>query len=237
MATQPLPWDYRALVVKSARRSPDMLDLDTGGGELLASLPYRPGRTVATESYPPNVSVAARRLHPLSVSVIGVEGPPDNNVQTDETLGHLPFRNASFHLVVNRHASFLAKEVSRVLALGGKFITQQVGDQKYNDFHQHLGLPPRIPSSRPWALDLAKTQLEAANLEVRRSGMGDEVMSFKDIGAFAWYLKNVPWIVDGFSLLRHRMRLKELHSRIQEKGPLRVRQTRFYLEAVKENDS
>ena len=127
--------------------------------------------------------------------------------------------------------------MSRVLALGGKFITQQVRDQKYNDFHQHLGLPPRIPSSRPWALDLAKTQLEAANLEVRRSGMGDEVMSFKDIGAFAWYLKNVPWIVDGFSLLRHRMRLKELHSRIQEKGSLRVRQSRFYLEAVKENDS
>jgi SAM-dependent methyltransferase len=237
VATQPLPWDYRSLLVKSAHRSPDMLDLDTGGGELLAGLPYRPERTVATESYPPNVSVAAKRLHPLNVTVIKIEGPPDNNVQTDETKGHLPFRNDSFHLVVNRHASFLAEEVSRVLAPGGRFITQQVGEQRYNDFHQLLGLPPPTPSSRPWTLDLAKAQLEAANLQVRKSRIGNEVMSFKDIGAFAWYLKNVPWIVDGFSVLGHRTRLKELHLRIQKKGSLRVRQSRFYLEAVKENDS
>ncbi len=233
VATQPLPWDYRALLAESARGSPDMLDLDTGGGELLAGLPYRPERTVATESYPPNVHVAARRLHSLNVSVIKVEGPPDNNVQTDETKGHLPFRNDSFHLVVNRHASFLAKEVSRVLAHGGRFITQQVGEQRHNDFHQLLGLPPPAPSSRPWTLDLAKAQLEAANLQVTKSGIGIEIVSFKDIGAFAWYLKNIPWIVDGFSVFGHRTRLKELHLRIQKRGPLKVRQSRFWLEAVK----
>ena len=237
VATRPLPWDYPSLLVKSARRSPDMLDLDTGGGELLAGLPYRPERTVATESYPPNVFVAARRLHPLGVPVIEVEGAPDNNVQTDEVKGHLPFRNGTFHLVVNRHASFVAKEVSRILVPGGTFITQQVGEQRYNDFHQLLGMPPPAPSSRPWTLDLAKAQLEAADLHVKESAIGNEVMSFSDIGAFAWYLKNIPWIVDGFSVLGHRTRLKELHFRIQKRGLLRVRQSRFWLEAVRENDS
>ncbi len=76
VVTQPLPWDYPALVVKRARRSPDLLDLDTGGGELLAGLAFRPRRTMATESYPPNVPVAARRLRPLNVPVVKVEGPP-----------------------------------------------------------------------------------------------------------------------------------------------------------------
>src|SRR5712692_1038697 len=73
--TQPLPWNYPSLVAKRAHESPDLLDLDTGGGELLAGLAYRPQRTIATESYPPNVSVAARRLHPMNVQVVKVEGP------------------------------------------------------------------------------------------------------------------------------------------------------------------
>ncbi len=179
------------------------------------------------------MSVAAKRLHPLKVPVTKTEGPPDNNVQTDETKGHLPFRNGSFHLVVNRHASFLAKEVSRILVPGGRFITQQVGDQRYNDFHKLLGLPPPTPSSRPWTLDLAKAQLEAANFQVRKSGIGNEVMSFIDIGAFAWYLKNIPWIVDGFSIPMYRDRLRQLHSQIRKNGPLRVHQSRFWLESIK----
>ncbi len=235
VVTKPLPWDYRALALESARGSPDLLDLDTGGGEFLAGLTYRPDRTVATESYPPNVPVAARRLHRLNVSLVQVEGAPDNNVQTDKTRGHLPFQDGSFHLVVNRHASFVAAEVSRILAPGGYFVTQQVGQQRYHDFHQHLRISPPLLSSRPWTLDLAKAQLEAASLRVRESGLGEEVMSFNDVGAFAWYLKNVPWIIDGFSIPAHQARLKELHFQIQKKGPLRVRQSRFWLEAVRES--
>ncbi len=236
VVTQPLPWDYPALVVKRARRSPDLLDLDTGGGELLAGLAFRPRRTMATESYPPNVPVAARRLRPLNVPLVKVEGPPDNNVQTDDTKGHLPFRDGSFHLVVNRHASFVARDVWRILAPEGHFLTQQVGEQSYHDFHQLLGISPPPQSSRPWSLSLARAQLEAASLRVRESGNGDEVMSFIDIGAFAWYLKSIPWIVDDFSIPLYRNRLKELHFQIQKRGPLQVRQSRFWLEAVREGD-
>jgi SAM-dependent methyltransferase len=233
VVTEPLPWDYKSLVVKHARLSPNLLDLDTGGGELLASLAYRPGRTVATESYPPNVPIAARRLHPLNVNVVRAEGPADNNIQTDETIGHLPFRDGSFHLVVNRHASFVATDLWRILAPGGHFITQQVGEQKYYDFNELLKIPLPTPPSRSWNLVLAMAQLEAASLRVEEFGQGNEVMSFLDIGAFAWYLKSVPWIVDAFSISKHENRLKELHVQILEQGPLRVRQSRFWLDAVK----
>jgi hypothetical protein len=41
-----------------------MLDLQSGGGELLAGLPTLPPLMVATEGYTPNVAVAARRLRP-----------------------------------------------------------------------------------------------------------------------------------------------------------------------------
>lgn len=233
MVTSPLPWDYDAQVVKHARQSPDLLDLDTGGGEWLAAIPYRPNWTVATESYPPNVPIAARRLHPLGISVLRVEGAPDNNVQrVPESRGQLPFRSSSLHLIINRHGSFVAAEVSRILARAGHFITQQVGEQGYGDFYQLLKLPIPAPSSRPWCLSLAKAQVEAAGLRVSGSGEGDGVVSFTDVGAFAWYLKAIPWTVQGFSIHAFRRRLKDLHSRIQKSGPLQVRQSRFWLEAV-----
>jgi SAM-dependent methyltransferase len=231
---QPLSWSYPRIVLRHARGSPDMLDLGTGGGELLASLTYRPPMTVATEAYPPNVSVAARRLHPLNVTVVAVGGESDNNHQRGRIKGKLPFKHGSFHLVINRHESYVASEIARILATGGCFITQQVGKQRFHDFHRLLGaFPPPIPR-REWTLELAKAQLRAANLRVTDSAKGIEVHSFKDVGAFAWYLKAIPWIVNGFSMRRYRSRLKELHLKCEREGQLKVRLNRFWLKAVKE---
>ncbi len=229
-----MPWNYDELVLKRARQSPDLLDLDTGGGEWLASLSYRPDLTVATESYPPNVSVAAHRLHPLNVNVVQIEGAPDNNAQrVPETRGQLPFRDGSIHLVVNRHASFVAAEVSRILAPAGLFITQQFEGPTDDDFYRILGLPSPPPTRRKWNLSLATSQVEAAGLRVTGSGEADLVTSFADIGALAWYLKAIPWTVPGFTIPRFRDRLKELHSQVIGTGPLRVRQSQFWLEACK----
>lgn len=112
LETGQLPWDYDSLVLRRARESPDLLDLGTGGGEWLARLPYRPPRTVATEAWEPNVAAAGARLGPLGVTVVSVEGAPDNAEQeAGEPRVRLPFPAASFHLVAARHESFVATEV------------------------------------------------------------------------------------------------------------------------------
>lgn len=124
MATKPLPWDFTHLVAERARSVHDMLDMGTGGGEWLADLPVHPPHTVATEAWAPNVPVARERLRPLGVDVVQVEGAPDNNLQaSDEAGGDLPFEPESFDLITNRHESFLATEVARVLRSGGIFLT------------------------------------------------------------------------------------------------------------------
>ncbi len=77
---------------------------------------------MATEAWEPNVDVAGARLRPLGVTVVSVEAAPDNVDQTpDERRGRLPFPSESFDLVVNRHESFVAGEVARVLRPGGRF--------------------------------------------------------------------------------------------------------------------
>jgi SAM-dependent methyltransferase len=62
--------------------------------------------------------------------------------------GRLPFRDGSLDLICNRHESFLALEVSRVLAPGGTFVTQQVDYHDNDDLARILGMEtPEEPDS------------------------------------------------------------------------------------------
>ena len=229
----PLPWDFTATVERHTRSAPDLLDLGTGGGEWLASLTQRPARTVATETWPPNVDVAGRRLRPLGITVVRTDPAPDNVDQAeDETRGRLPFPDDSFALATSRHTSFVAGEVARVLDFDGAFLTQQVGGA-YDDFYSALDLPPPPPPARSWDLGLAEQQLTRAGLQVVDSGEGTEITSFADVGAFVWYLKMIPWTVENFSVAAHRPALERLHERIVCDGPLRVRLPAFWLKAIK----
>jgi len=62
-------WEFSKLLRTYIQRSSSMLDLGTGGGEILLSLAPLPPETAATEAYPPNVPIARRRLAPLGVRV------------------------------------------------------------------------------------------------------------------------------------------------------------------------
>lgn len=230
------PWDFTQIVARHARSAEDLLDIGTGGGEWLASLARRPARTVATESWPPNVEIAGRRLRVLGVTVVASEPAPDNVDQSDdEPRGKLPFPTESFALVTSRHESFVPSEIARVLVDGGVFLTQQVGGD-YGDFYDVLELPHPPAPARRWDLALASSQLAHAGLHVVDSGEGTEVTSFADVGAFVWYLKMIPWTVEGFSVDTHRRALERLHKRIAEDGPLRVTLPAFWLKATKTID-
>jgi SAM-dependent methyltransferase len=114
MTSSPGAWSYASIILPLVRTAQALLDMGTGGGEFLASLQPLPSRTVATEGYPPNILVARNRLEPLGVTVWPV-GDDDR----------LPLDDASFDLVINRHESYDAREVLRVLRPGGTFVTQQ----------------------------------------------------------------------------------------------------------------
>jgi len=228
----PPPWDFEGIVAQYARRSPDMLDMGTGGGEWLAALPHRPPRTVATEAWPPNVPVAKRRLNALGIEVVQVDGAPDNNSPGAEaSSARLPFPDESFRLVSNRHESFVAREVARILAPEGHFVTQQMGDGTYRDVRELLGAP--TGEEVPFTVSMAAAQLEHAGLSIEMSSVGRETNIFADVGALTWYLKMIPWEVPDFTVERYRDRLAELHARIASDGPIAIHEPCFWLAAQK----
>ena len=92
-ATQERPtWGYSRLVAERMASATAALDIQTGGGEVLARLPQLPAVLAATESWPPNLALARRKLEELGVTVVEV---------TDDAV--LPFPASSFDLMVSRH--------------------------------------------------------------------------------------------------------------------------------------
>ena len=225
-----LPWSYRGEVTRRAAATGTMLDMGTGGGERLSKLSPRPQLTVATEAWPPNVAVAAARLRPAGIPVVQDEGAADNISRDREDRGRLPFGDGVFGLVANRHEAFRAAEVSRVLAPGGTFITQQVDFHSYDDLCKLVGLDvPQQPDS--W-LPLARQQVTDAGLAVQTAVCGEERREFHDVAAVVYYLRVVGWAIPQFSLEACAPQLRTAHD-TPAMWPVPVRQRRFLLVATK----
>jgi len=217
-----IAWDYRQIVFERSREVEALLDMGTGGGEFLATLVPLPPRTWATEGYPPNVSVAQKRLAPLGVGVVPVTG--------EEEL--LPFSDEAFDLVINRHEAFDAAELWRILKPGASFITQQVGGQ------YALGLNERLQDQvdyayTDWSLERALSQLQGAGLQIREARQEFPHLQFFDIGAVVYYLKVCPWQIADFSVERYHERLLALHRHIQATGALKISGHYFFIEATR----
>lgn len=221
-------WDFAAIVAAHVKHSPDLLDIDTGGGEWLGRLSARPARTVAIEAWPPNVGLARTQLAPLGVEVIGVLPIPMNSEQDGPPAErYLPFEDGSFHLISCRHGSYYPSELARVLVPGGIFLTQQVGSGASDGYYRLLGEEPPVSAS-PWNLEAATGQLRAVDFEIVEAREGFEEVIFADVGALAWYLQNLPFVCPGFSIADARSRLACLHDLGE---PLRVRLPSFWLKA------
>ena len=223
------PWDYREIVSGQLSTEGSLLDLGTGGGELLSSLRPLPRRTYATEGYPPNVPVAKRRLEPLGVEVIQTYGEDNSRVPQR---GSIPFRNESIGLVIDRHESFVASEVFRVLKPSGKFVTQQVGSSNYRELNEALG-EEEPPSGVRWDLNEAVRQLKEAGFRIVDKREALLKGWFADVGAVVCYLRAIPWQIAGFAVEGAYEELRELDKSIRQHGGFQVTATRFLVQAVK----
>jgi SAM-dependent methyltransferase len=221
------PWGYARMLggrMSALAGVPDAaaLDLQTGGGEVLGSVPTAPHVLVATESWPPNIEVAARNLARLGARVVPVENE----------LADLPFADETFDLVTSRHPVAVPwGEVARVLKPGGSYFSQDVGDgsvRELTEFVMGPLPPPAGPTRDPkWSVMAA----ERAGLIVTDLREFRGLMEFNDVAAVVHFLRKVIWIVPGFTIDAHRDRLRALHARIESDGPFRATTVRFLIEA------
>ncbi|MGI9006264.1 MAG: class I SAM-dependent methyltransferase [Streptosporangiaceae bacterium] len=223
------PWGYARLLGErmaalAGHRDAAALDLQTGGGEVLATIPAGPPDLVATESWPPNIAVARRNLARLGVTVVPVDSEESD----------LPFAAESFDLVVSRHpVSVRWDEVARVLKPGGTYLSQDVGPGSVAELTEFLMGPQPDelgPTRDPkWSVLAA----ERAGLTVTGVREFRGRMEFGDIAAVVAFLRKVIWIVPGFTTAAYRDRLRDLHDRTAADGPFTATTVRFLIEARK----
>lgn len=216
-------WNYRQLVMDRMKGISSMLDMGTGGGEFLASLPSLPEITYATEGYPPNFPIAKQRLQPLGVQVVAVE---------DEHA--LPLPDVTFDLVINRHEYFDVAEVRRILKPGGIFLTQQVGPRNCVELNQYLSAPLDANLAQ-WKMDHETGALQRAGFSILQSHEQILESNFFDIGAVVFYLKVIEWQIEGFSVEKYEPRLQEMHQLIERQGAFYASEHRFLIVAQKPN--
>jgi hypothetical protein len=200
------PWDYPTLARARVRGSRALLDQATGDGAVLASLGPFPGFATAIEAYLPNVAIAAERLARIGVPVVAAN-----------EAARMPFAAGSFDLVLNRHGGIQPASVAEVLRPGGWCLTQQVDGCSLADLMAHFGAEPKWPQN---TLADVSARFTAAGLDVERGEAWSGKATFADVGAVIYYLRAVPWLVDGFSIDRCLPQLAALQARLERSGKL-----------------
>jgi len=202
-------WSYVDQVRALLPGAFSLLDLGTGGGERLLSLrELWPPRVAVTEGYAPNLRLARERLEPLGVQVVESEAA---------LYDLLPFEDETFDLVIDRHSGFNIFEVERVLAPGGTFLTQQVDGTNLAD------LSAAFECEQPWTwftLEWVLDRIAETSLVVEQAQAWNGVTRFHSVGALVYYLKAVPWTVEGFTVETHLPILLKLQDRLEREGML-----------------
>lgn len=225
---EPLPWDYRTLVLDRMRRISSMLDVGTGGGEFLASVLAEFAETAplprsiwATEGYSPNVNLARSRLEPLGVRLVDV---------SQVTEGTLPLPDQAFDLVIDRHEGIPAAELARLLRSGGRYLTQQVGGQNCVEINHFLRDPQGFVYE-DLTLDGMVQDLQRAGLRILTAREVFPAWTFKDVAGVVFFLKAIPWQIADFDVVTYRDRLYEIHRLIERDGGWTVHEHRQLIEA------
>src|SRR5262245_17774569 len=201
------------------------LALQTGGGEVLSTVPAAPPTLVATEAWPPNLAVARRNLASLGARVVEVAED-----------GDLPFPDASFDLVTSRHPVAVRwDDVARVLRPGGTYFSQDVGEGSVRELTEFMmgPLPPPRPNQQTRAPRWSVIAAEANGLRVLDLREARLRTEFFEIAAVVHFLRKVIWIVPDFTVDAYRDRLRALHEQIDADGAFVAHAARFLIEARK----
>ncbi|CAM5450531.1 MULTISPECIES: class I SAM-dependent methyltransferase [Streptomyces] len=223
-ATEQRPsWGYQRSLGTRLAGATAALDIQTGGGEVLAGAGPLPPVMAATESWPPNVAKATALLHPLGAVVVADPDEPP-----------LPFADGAFDLVTSRHpATVWWSEIARVLRPGGTYFAQHVGPASVFELVEYFLGPQPEEVRRKRHPDDESRDAEAAGLEIADLRAESLRMEFFDIGAVIYFLRKVIWMVPGFTVDGYRDRLRELDAKIRAEGPFVAHSTRFLIEARK----
>ena len=212
------PWDYEAMAHQRAGAARRVLDLGTGGGEVLSRVcAGSSARFVATEEWHVNAPVAHDRLRPLGIDVLRARSLM------------LPLRDGAFDVELDRHEELEPAEIARVLAPGGTAMTQQVGPDNWRE------LGAFFPRKEDFGdhFRIYREGFEASGLRIADARWHEERVAFGSIGDIAFMLLIAPWYVPNFDPVAEIDTLLAVEDALRTEDGIVLMETRYIIVAGK----
>lgn len=218
---EPLPWDYREIVLQYLQKDMRLLDMGTGDGAFLLSLNHPYTLTDVTEGYEPNIKLCQEKLSPIGITVYPVKDDFLTNVS-----------NQTYDLVINRHESYNEAEIRRVLKPQGIFITQQVGAYNNKDLATFFD-PNHCDQAPEMTLNKSVKRLIQAGFTITYQNEAFPKLKFFDLGAIAFFAKIIEWEFVNFSVEKTFDKFLILENELKSKGYIESTEHRLIIVAQK----
>ncbi|MFY8331291.1 class I SAM-dependent methyltransferase [Vagococcus carniphilus] len=213
-------WDYTEIVRHYLKPDMRLLDMGTGGGELLTHFSHPFHQTSVTEGWEKN--------YQLLLTTLAKKGVEVKFVKEDD---QLDFSDNQFDIVLNCHESFSLDEVKRVLKPGGLFITQQVGD--LNGINLASRLIPNF-EKKDFNLHLSSVvrELKKRDFDILDQYESYPSQKFFSMDALIYYVRTIEWEFPRFSVLTHQKELIELEEELKRVGFIYNQEHRFLVSCI-----
>ena len=113
--------------------------------------------------------------------------------------GVLPCEDEMFDMVINRHGSFHASELYRVLKPNGIFITEQVGAENDRALVDLLLPGTELPFPELY-LNKVSEQLAKEGFMMLQAQEAFRPIKFYDVGALVWFARIIEWEFPNFTV-------------------------------------
>lgn len=205
----PVPWDYHERARRFLGATDRVLDTGTGGGERFLAFAASFATGLGIDASPEMVRTATENTVPelrgrVAFAVMDAED--------------LAIADASFDVVLNRHAPFAPWEVARVLRPGGCFVTQQIGRRNMQNIFAAFGWASsgafwdaeRKGSGKPArTTETAIASFTALGCAVVAYGTYDVGYYVRDLESLLFWLQSVP-LPEPFDIDRHERLVRSL---------------------------
>lgn len=211
--------DYSKVVKSHLGSNKILLDMGTGGGERLEAFAPKVREAIGIDIDRKMIKTAAENLGKSSL-------PNVNLILCDSE--NMPIARAHIDTVTDRHAPFNAKEVSRMLKLGGTFITQQVSEGDKRNFKkvfqrgQSYGIKSGTLKKR------YLRELREAGIRIIEERTVNTTEYYESIDDVIFLLANTPIIPD-FDFKKEQDKLEEIEVKFKTDKGIRTNSERFLI--------
>jgi ubiquinone/menaquinone biosynthesis C-methylase UbiE len=216
--------DYSRVVESHLGRNKTLLDVGTGGGERLKAFAPKVREAIGIDIDRKMIKTAAENLRRSGSQNV-------NLILCDSE--KMPVVEAHIDIVINRHAPFGAKEVSRILRLGGTFITQQVSEGDKRNFKEVFKRGQSYGEKRGTLKKRYLRELRESGIHVVKEQTVNTTEYYESIDDVIFLIANTP-IIPNFNFEKEQEKLEEIEDKFKTLKGIKTNSERFLIVGTKD---